>query len=67
MQRQRVVRAGQRCDRAIQQAALDVEQRDPPAVGQKALGHRKSDAARGAGDQRNLLQGGSHRCKSIGR
>jgi len=33
--------------RGIQQFAFDVEQRDTPAVGQKALRHRKSDAACG--------------------
>jgi hypothetical protein len=51
MQRLRVVRIGQRGDRATQQFALDVEQRHAPAIGEKAFCGRKPDAARGAGDE----------------
>ena len=60
MQFQRVVRVRQRSDRATQQLALDVEQRHPPALGEKPFGRRKPDAARGAGDESNLLRGGGH-------
>ena len=51
---------GQRRDRALQQFALDIEQRDAPAIGEKAFRHRKPDAARGAGDQRDFLRGRGH-------
>ena len=44
----------------MQQVALDVEQRHAPAVGEKPFGHRKPDAARGAGDQCDFLQGRGH-------
>ena len=37
MQFQRVVGVGQASDRATQQLALDVEQRHPPALGEKSL------------------------------
>ncbi len=60
MQRQRMIRIGQRRDRAMQQFTLDVEQRDAPAFGEKPLRYRKPDAARGAGDQRDFLRGGGH-------
>jgi hypothetical protein len=60
-QRQRAFRVGQCCDCGLQQFALDVEQGDAPAFGQKSFCHRKPDAARGAGDQRNFLRGGDHR------
>ena len=51
---------GERRDRAVQQFALDVEQRDAPALGEKAFRHRKPDAARGTGDQRDFLRGRGH-------
>ena len=51
MQRQRVVGIGQGRDRALQQFALDIEQRHLPALGEKPLGGRQPDAARGAGDE----------------
>ena len=60
MQRQRVVGIGEARDRAVQQFALDVEQRHAPALGEKALCRRKPDAARGAGDESDLLRGGGH-------
>ena len=60
MQRQRRVGVRQRRDRASQQFALDVEQRHAPAFGEKPLCRRKPDAARGAGDQRDFLQGRGH-------
>ncbi len=56
MQRQRLVGVGQCVDRAIQQVALDVEQRHAPAFRQKAFGHRKPDAARGTRHQRDFLE-----------
>ena len=46
--------SAQRSDRAAQQFALDVEQRHRPALGEKPFGGRKPDAARGAGDERDL-------------
>jgi hypothetical protein len=45
---------------AVQQFALDVEQRHAPALGEKPLCHRKPDAARGAGDQCDHLRGRGH-------
>ncbi len=57
MQRHRRIRVRQSCDRAIQQGALDVEQRHAPALGEKPLGDGKPDAARGAGHQRDFLVG----------
>ena len=58
MQRQRIVGVGQRRDRAVQQFALDVEQRHAPALGEKPFCRRKPDAARGAGDECDFLRGG---------
>ena len=66
MQRQRGVGVGQRRDRAVQQVALDVEQRHAPAVGEKAFGRREPDAARGAGDECDFLRGRGHRCSIRG-
>jgi len=43
--------------RAQEQLALDVEQRHAPALGQKFLGRRKPDAARGSGDESDFLLG----------
>ena len=40
--------------------AVDVEQRHAPAVGEKPLGGREPDAARGAGDQGNFRTGIHH-------
>ncbi len=60
MQFQRVVGVGQASDRAAQQLALDVEQRHPPALGEKSFCRRKPDAACGAGDESNFLRGGRH-------
>jgi hypothetical protein len=60
MQRQRVVGVGEVSDRAVEQLALDVEQRHLPALGKKAFGRRKPNAARGAGDESNFLRGGGH-------
>ena len=60
MQRQRIVRGGEAGDRAAQQLALDIEQRHPPALGEKSFGRRKPDAARGAGDESGFLRGGGH-------
>ena len=57
MQRDRGVGVRQYRDRAAQQFALDVEQRHAPALGEKPLCHRKPDAARGAGHQRDFLRG----------
>ncbi len=57
-ERQRLVRLRERCDRAAQQFALDVEQRDAPAFGEKPLGGGKPDPARGAGDKCDFLRGG---------
>ena len=60
MQRHRSAGVRQRRDRAVQQFALDVEQRHAPALGEKPLCHRKPDAARGAGNQCDFLKGRSH-------
>ena len=60
MQRHRVVGVGQAGNRAAQQLTLDVEQRHPPAVGEKSFCRRKPDAARGAGDESDFLRGGGH-------
>jgi hypothetical protein len=60
MQRQRRVRLGQRSHRAVKQFALDIEQRHPAVLGEKASCDRQSDAARGAGYQRDLLRQGRH-------
>jgi hypothetical protein len=60
MQFQRVVGVGEAGDRAVKQLALDVEQRYPPALGEKPFGRRKPDAARGAGDESDFLRGGGH-------
>ena len=40
MQRQRVAGVGEAGDRAAQQFALDVEQRHPPALGEKPFRRR---------------------------
>ena len=56
-QRQRVVGVGESSDRALQQFALDIEQRHAPAFGQEAFRRRQPDAACGAGDECDLLQG----------
>jgi hypothetical protein len=61
MQRDRGVGVRQYRGRAAQQFALDIEQRHAPALGEKPLCHGKSDAARGAGHQRNFLRGGGHK------
>ena len=58
MQRQRVVGIREVGDRAAQQLTLDVEQRHPPALGEKPFCRRKPDAARSAGDESNFLRGG---------
>jgi len=50
------VRPGERLDRAREIVAVDVEQRHPPAVGQKALGGGQSDAARGAGHEGGFVR-----------
>jgi hypothetical protein len=55
MQCQRVVGIGQPGYRAVQQFALNVEQRHPPALGEKFFRGRKPDAARGAGDEGDFL------------
>jgi len=55
MQRDGSAGVRQRRDRALQQFALDVEQRHAPALGEKPLRHRKPDAASGASDQCDLL------------
>ena len=60
MQFQRVVGVLKAGDRAMQQRALDVEQRDLPALGEKPFRRRKPDAARGAGDESSFLRGGGH-------
>ena len=60
MQRHRSAGVRQRRDRAVQQFALDVEQRHAPALGEKPLCHRKPDAARGAGNQCDFLKDRSH-------
>ena len=60
VQGQRVVGPRQRLHAFLQKAALDVEQRHAPAVGEEAFGHGKPDAARGAGHQRDFLRGGGH-------
>ena len=60
MQPQRFVRIGKRLDAFPQQLALDVEQRHAPALGEKPFRDRKPDTARGAGYQRDFLQGRVH-------
>jgi hypothetical protein len=53
--RERMVGGFERGDRALQQLALDVEQRHAPPLGQEAFCNRKPDAARGAGHQCDFL------------
>ena len=48
---ERHVRLADRGHRLLQIVAVDVEQRHAPALGEKALGGGKPDAARGAGDE----------------
>ena len=58
---QRHVGLADRRKSALQILAVDIEQRDAPAVGEKSLGGRKPDAARRAGHQCNLVCGFAHR------
>ena len=59
-QRQRVVRLLKRRRRARLQLALDVEQRNAPALSQKAFCGREPNAARGAGNECDFLRGRIH-------
>ncbi len=60
MQRDRGIGFRQCRDRAVQQFGFDVEQRHAPALGEKPFCHRKPNAARGAGHQRDFLKGRAH-------
>jgi hypothetical protein len=60
MQPERIAGSAQCRHAGPQQFALDVEQRHPPALGEKAFCHRKPDAARGAGHQGDFLKGRGH-------
>lgn len=60
-----MIRSRQRDERAAQQIAFDVEQRHAPAVGQKPFCHRKPDAARSTGDQRDLLSSIDHSTRPV--
>ncbi|MGY4285317.1 hypothetical protein ACVWXO_004537 [Bradyrhizobium sp. LM2.7] len=59
-QRQRRLALVDLGDRAAEQFALDIEQRHPPALGQKFFRGRKPDAARGSGDEGDVLRGLRH-------
>jgi hypothetical protein len=60
MKRERVIRFGEPRDRLRKLLAFDVEQRHAPAVGEKAPGGCKPDAARGAGHEGDFREGGGH-------
>src|SRR6185312_16945925 len=60
IERQRIVRLFKGRDRAAEQLAFDVEQRHPPAIGEKTFGGRKSDAARGSRDKGDFWRGSGH-------
>ena len=60
MQCQRVVRVREACHGFLQQLGFNIQERHAPALGEETSGGRKSDAARGAGDQGHLLRGRGH-------
>ena len=55
LKRQRRFRRIERLHRRTQGVGIDVEQRDTPTVGEKALRCRKPDTARRTGDERDFF------------
>jgi hypothetical protein len=66
MQSQGMLGARDLRDGALQQCVLDIEQRHAPAFGEKALGGRKPNSARGSGDEGDFRRGGRHTASMLG-